>query len=97
MRLEFHPDTAKDVQDAVRYFENQRPGLADEFQLEVSEALDRICASPSRFPKIEANIRRCLVHRFPYSILYRIVAGKRIRILVIRHHRRHPKYGLTRI
>jgi len=51
MRLEFHPDTAKDVQDAVSYFENQRPGLADEFQLQLSGALDRICASPSRFPK----------------------------------------------
>ena len=50
MRLEFHPDTAKDVRDAVRYLENQRPGLADEFQLEVSEALDRICANPSRLP-----------------------------------------------
>ncbi len=68
MRLEFHPDTAKDVQDAVSHFENQRPGLADAFQLQHSEALDRICASPSRFQKIEANIRRCLVHRFPYSI-----------------------------
>ena len=97
MRLEFHPNTVKDVRDAVSYFENQRPGLADEFQLEVSEALDRICASPSRFPNIEANIRRCLVHRFPYSILFRIVGGNSIRILVIRHHRRHSKYGLARI
>ena len=51
MRLEFHPDTAKDVQDAVSHFENQRPGLADAFQLQLSEALDRICASPSRFQK----------------------------------------------
>ncbi len=97
MRLEFHPSTAKDVQDAVRYFENQSHGLADKFQVEVNEALDRICANPSRFPIIKANIRRCLVHRFPYSILYRIVAGNKIRILIIRHHRRHPRYGLTRI
>jgi plasmid stabilization system protein ParE len=36
------------------------------------------------------------VHRFPFSIVFRLINDDTIRILVIRHHRRHPRFGLSR-
>ena len=45
---------------------------------------------------VEQGIRRYFVHRFPFSILYRIVDEKILRVLVIRHHRRHPEFGIQR-
>jgi hypothetical protein len=40
-------------------------------------------------------LRRVNLNRFPYHFLYRI-AGDHIRVLVVRHHRRHPNVGLSR-
>jgi hypothetical protein len=42
---------------------------------------------------------RLVLHRrvrsVPYHFLYRVV-GDCVRVLVVRHHRRHPDYGLER-
>jgi hypothetical protein len=35
------------------------------------------------------------LHRFPYHFLFRVV-GHDVRILVVRHHRRHPSLGIRR-
>ncbi len=45
---------------------------------------------------VKRGMRRCLVHRFPYAVLFRIVSEGTVRVLVIRHHRRHPSFGLGR-
>ncbi|MBT8447142.1 MAG: type II toxin-antitoxin system RelE/ParE family toxin [Gammaproteobacteria bacterium] len=58
--------------------------------------IDRIAGSPHQFPKVKGDIRRCFVRRFPFSVLYRIVDDKTVRVLVIRHHRQNPDFGLER-
>jgi len=42
-----------------------------------------------------AELRRANLKRFPYHFLFRVV-GDCVRILVVRHHRRHPEYGVER-
>jgi plasmid stabilization system protein ParE len=42
------------------------------------------------------GIRRALLRRFPYSVLYRILDDGTVRILAIRHHKRHPDFGFER-
>jgi plasmid stabilization system protein ParE len=96
MRVEFHPATVQDVNEAADYYDRQRPGLASEFRGEVMAALSRITQSPLSFPIVEADIRRCIIRRFPYSILFRVRNPDTIRVLVIRHHKRQPKLGLAR-
>lgn len=96
MRVEYHPSTVDDVNQAATFYRTMRPGLDSEFRAEIDAVIARISRDPLRFPEIEARIRRCIVHRFPYSVLYRVVDWDRVRVLVIRHHRRHPQFGLTR-
>ena len=96
MKLEFHPKTVQDVNDAAKYYEHQRPGLATEFRSELNNALDRVAENPLLFPILNGHVRRCIVHRFPYSILYRVLDIDTVRVLVIRHHKRHPQFGLNR-
>jgi toxin ParE1/3/4 len=96
MRLEFHPLTVQDVNEATAYYEHRRAGLASEFRSELDAALARIAQSPSSFPIVEAHLGRCLVRRFPYSILFRVISPDTVRVLVIRHHKRHPRFGLAR-
>ena len=45
----------QDLQDAYDYYEEQRPGLGDEFIEEVKEKLGYIKKYPLHFPKAEKN------------------------------------------
>jgi hypothetical protein len=53
-------------------------------------------SNPLRFEKIRSNIRRCFVDRFPYGEYFRMPKKDTIRIIVVRHHSRHPGYGMRR-
>lgn len=44
---------------------------------------------PESFSIWERDIRRANLRRFPYHFLFRVV-GHEVRILIIRHHHRHP-------
>jgi toxin ParE1/3/4 len=94
--IEYHPLTASDLNSAVAHHNDRQPGLGDRQRSEVYAAIERIGENPQQYPTIERGIRRSLVHRFPYSVLFRIVNRDSVQILVIRHHRRHPRLGLAR-
>ena len=96
MRVEFHPSTVGDVNKAASFYARARPGLELEFRKEIDAVIARIARNPMQFPVVEAQIRRCIVHRFPYSVLFRVVNPDCIRVLVVRHHRRHPRLGMAR-
>jgi plasmid stabilization system protein ParE len=96
MRVEYHPLSAVDLNEGVSHYNGLRPGLGDALRLEVYGTVDRILLNPERYRVIEEDIRRCFVHRFPYSVLFRVVSPEFVRILVVRHHRRHQRFGLQR-
>lgn len=96
MRLEYHPAAIEDLNSAIRHYDGKRTGLGDGLRAEVYIAIDSILESPLRCKESERGIRRRLVRRFPYSILFRMPAVDTVRVLVIRHHRRNPGYGIKR-
>ena len=97
MRLEYHPSTTTDLNRAIAFYESLRPGLGDDCRAEIYAAIEQIIELPRRFPIVQGNIRRCFVTRFPLSVLFRYLESEaRIRILVIRHHRQRPGFGLRR-
>jgi len=96
MRVEYHPFTTSDLNRAVAHYNSQQAGLGDELRTEVYASIERVLANPRQFNVVSRSIRRCLVHRFPYAVLFRIVSADTLRVLVIRHHRRHPDFGLRR-
>lgn len=96
MRLEYHPKTASDLNEAVAHYNELRDGLGDVLRDQVYAAVDRISLNPRGFMVVASGVRRCVVHRFPYSVLFRIVGDEAVRILAIRHHRRRPSFGAKR-
>ncbi len=98
MRLEYHPLSISDLSDAVAYYNQQRSGLGNEFRAEIYDALERISDNPFQYAvvEVEKEMRRCLVHRFPYSILFRCPDEETVWIDAIRHNHRHPSFGLNR-
>jgi len=96
MRVEYHPETVEDLNKAIDFYEQRQEGLGIDLREEIYQSIDHIIANPFIYREVEGKIRRCFVHRFPFSILYRITDDDVVRILVIRHHRQHPEFGLSR-
>lgn len=96
MKVEYHPSTINDLNRAVEFYEQQRIGLGDELRDEIYQTIARIAANPFIYRPITGHIRRCFVHRFPFSILYRVVDDDLLRVLVVRHHRQHSQFGMSR-
>jgi plasmid stabilization system protein ParE len=96
MRLEFHPQIASDISRIMEYYEDVAGvQLADEFYTKLRFFFQKAVESPEAFSVRQRDLRRVNLERFPYHFYCRIV-GERVRILVVRHHKRHPTLGLDR-
>lgn len=96
MRLEFHKQVASDISRIMDYYENVAgPELADEFYAELQIYFQKAADSPESYRVRERDLRRVNLNRFPYHFLFRLV-GDRVRVLVVRHHKRRPTIGIHR-
>lgn len=95
MTFSFHPEAEEEFRAAIDYYEDREAGLGYDFSVEVFTAIQNIFAHPDAWPVIEDDIRRCLVNRFPYGVLYSIEQTG-IFILAVMHHRRQPDYWKER-
>lgn len=96
MTLEYHPAVAKELKEIQDFYEERVAGLGREFINEFERQVLRIAATPGRWMIVKADVRRCLMKRFPYIIYFRQPSPDRIRITVVKHQRRHPQYGQDR-
>ena len=91
MKYAFHAEAKTEFVLAIEYYEEREPGLGHEFAVEVYSAVERAAANPEMWPCIAPDIRRCLVRRFPYGILYGYNDSKDgILIVAIMHLHREP-------
>ena len=82
--------------EAAKFYELRAPGLGNDFLDKIDSAVKDIGTNPRRWPVVRFNIRRRLIHRFPYGLLYR-EDPEEIIILATMHLRRHPDYWLDRL
>ncbi len=62
--------------DAAAYYAGKCRGLGLDFQSETEHSVDTIKRFPKRWPLREDGTRRCLIHRFPYLIIYLYVDAR---------------------
>lgn len=80
-----------DLREAAAWYRAQATGLdLLRFRDAVREALQRISERPLLYPRVHREVRRALVHRFPYSIFYRPAADTVLVIAVV-HQARNPR------
>jgi plasmid stabilization system protein ParE len=70
--------------------------IATEFYDEFKRCQQIIAERSRSYPVVRKEIRRINFHRFPYHILYQIIDEGYIKILVVKHDRRDPDFGLDR-
>ena len=90
MRVLWRLAAGRDVAEARRWYEAQRPGLGGEFGQAVRAVEELVATYPNAFPKVYGEIRRALVTRFPYAIYYHRLEPDVVEILSCFHTSRRP-------
>jgi toxin ParE1/3/4 len=93
---EFHPQAEAELVEAVAFYDAEAANLGTEFAIAVEVAVDFVRANPDAGTPLRSELRRWLVRRFPYAIIYR-EEPERVYILAIAHHRRKPEYWQDRM
>ena len=91
----FDPDAHLEFLSAVEFYENCQNGLGKRFRSTVEFAVNQITEAPFRYRIIRAPFRRCLLQKFPYSVIYSIEPDH-IRVIAVAHTKRKPGYWTER-
>ena len=83
----------KELDDATTYYELEYSGLGSNFRAEIKKSIERIVEHPHAWSIERGEVRRALLHRFPYKILYSIEKDH-IFIIAIAHQHRKPDYWI---
>lgn len=89
-RLEYTPEASVDIEDAASWLLSRAPSLVACFVDALEEALEGIRLHPETWARLDDELRRALVRRFPYAVYYRVEA-ERVLIVAVLHQRRAPR------
>ncbi len=94
--IEVRPEARAELHQAFAWYEEKLPGLGYQFLFAVDAAIDRIRRHPGMFPLIEGAVRKALLRRFPYAVIFE-VEDVRITVIAVYHGRRRPHGWSDRI
>ena len=95
-RFIVRPLAEADLENAARWYEEERAGLAERFLSDVDRTFARIRERPLQFPTVAGDVRRALLHTFPYAVYFR-ASDEMVIVLAVLHLRRNPKIWRGRV
>ena len=72
VEVRLRPEAERDLSDASAWYEEQRPGLGQEFLARVLNVFDTLAASPFMYPVHYRQTRRAVLQRYPFGVYYQI-------------------------
>lgn len=93
MNFSFHPDAEVEFNQAIDYYEDIEPGLGYDFALEVYSTIRRSVEFPDAWAVLDGDVRRSLVRRFPYGVLYSKKGNGIVIVAVMNLHRKPGYWG----
>ncbi len=93
--IRYHPAAEDELLNEVGYLELRVPGLGRRFYAEVQKAESLIARFPKSAQEVLPGIRKQVLRKFPYSLVYSLETDGLL-ILALAHHRRRPGYWVRR-
>jgi plasmid stabilization system protein ParE len=99
--LRIDAEAEEEIAHAIDHYENEREGLGFEFWTEVSDAIDALdepgpeCGPVIGLPR-ELGVRRKLLSRFPYAVVF-VEGDTSVRVIAVMHGHRRPAYWRRRL
>lgn len=95
MRVRLLAPAQIELDEAFAWYEKEHEGLGQHFIREVQDTLKRIVSFPESCRFIAPDLRRCIVKRFPYMVIYGH-SEDQIVVVAIAHMHRKPMYWQDR-
>lgn len=89
--VSFHKDAEDELNDAADFYDLESPGLGMSFLDDIQKAIEDIALFPEAGPLAKGRVRRRVLRKFPYTVIYSIRETE-IRILAVAHQKRRPFY-----
>ena len=96
MIYEFHPEAEQEFIDAAAYYERNVTGLGERFGSEVRYTIERLLEYPDLGSPIDADLRRLMLTRFPFFLIYSFTTDL-LWVVAVAHARRRPGYWRSRV
>lgn len=96
MKSSFHPEAREEFLAAIDAYKEIDPQLGVDFASEVYAGVELIEAFPLAWTEVSFKIRRCLLRRFPYALLYSVEKEELV-IYAVMHTHREPGYWKHRM
>lgn len=97
MKLQLNLSVYSDLLEIMEYYdESGGTDLAAEFYAEFRQYAKAAATRPYSFTRDRGDLRKASLKRFPYHFIFRVIDTSSIRILVVKHDRREPSFGLDR-
>jgi len=93
--IRLHPSADLEFKEAVKRYNDVIQGLGDRLIDEVEASFELISENSKVGLELEDNIRRIVLNKFPFSILY-AEEEPTIYILAVAHQKREPGYWRNR-
>jgi plasmid stabilization system protein ParE len=95
--LVFHPLAERELIAAARFYETRASGLGANFIRQIERTLADVVVHPNAGSLfMGTTIRRRLLQRFPFGVVYE-VETQNISVIAIMHLRRRPGYWKRRL
>ena len=94
-RFVFRPEAREELREARDWYAAQAEGLELEFARAVDVALSRLARFPESGAPVEDDVRRTILRRFPYQLVYSR-EGADLVILACYHLKREPRSWRSR-
>ena len=94
--IRFLSPAEEEMTETALSYEAASARLGNDFLDDVERAIDRLCNFPQSGELIDSNLRRTLLHRFPFSIIYALEENV-IVVVAVAHHGRKPGYWQSRM
>lgn len=91
MRVVLTAEAREELREATKWYAQRSRRAAEHFVHAYKHARELIQGEPERWAEIEPGIRRVLLQKYPYSLLYAIEDDTAV-VLAVKHHKRHPDY-----
>lgn len=101
MKLTILTAAELETAEAAAWYDDRVSGLGDEFLADVADAFALIRRDRQIFSRLETysgehDVRRCVLERFPYLVVFVCQANETL-VVATAHVRRRPLYWLERL
>ncbi len=87
----FDWEAAAEAEEAQQWYADKNPAAAERFIESLREAVKRLREAPERWAEFHPGVRRVMLERFPYALVY-VVTPNSVVVLAVMHFSRHPAY-----